>query len=171
MSPSSIILARLAELLVDRLGPALPEGVVASLATEEDLDRVRSLHARLRDAWGPDDSPYPEYGRADGVLCVSVPPSPSRRIVPLTVEHERLFTDDALSDAVIQALNAVADEASETSTDHHECDAAVEDGELRIWFGVVPPKTPSGPWRAVVAELTPIPLDEITADGSRSTSA
>jgi hypothetical protein len=142
VSGTAIDLVRLAELLIERVGPALPEGVVVSLAAEEDLERLRRIRARTRDLSPPDFPPPPEYGHEDGVLCVSVPPSPSRRVFALTYNRQRVFTDDALSGILIEALGAVADEASEASADHHECDAALEDQVLRIWFGVVPPKMP-----------------------------
>ena len=163
MRRTTIDLVRLAELLVDRLGSALPQGVVAGTATEEDLEAVRAMHTRMG-AHRPLGFPAPpEYGHADGVLCISLPPSPSRRIIALTLEHQRIFTDVELRDAVVEALDDVADEASEASADHHECDAAVEGDRLRIWFGTVPPGTPQihPPWREVVVELAPIPLDQI----------
>jgi hypothetical protein len=158
MRRSSIDLARLAELLVTRLIPALPDGVTARLGTEEDVERFSALRSR----WPPGFPPPIVYGLADGVLVIHVPPPPAHRVIALTYNHQRTFADEALADAVNEALEGVADEASEASTDHYESDAAVEGDRLRIWFGVVPAKTPPSRWRDVVFELAPIPLDQIS---------
>jgi hypothetical protein len=71
---TTIDLVRLAELLVDRLGSGLPAGVVAGTATEQDLDAVRAMYARTSAHRPPGFPQPPEYGHADGVLCVSLPP-------------------------------------------------------------------------------------------------
>jgi hypothetical protein len=138
MRRSAIDLARLAELLVSRLIPALPDGVTARLGTEEDVEGFSAL----RSHWPPGFPPPIEYGLADGVLVIHVPPPPARRVIALTYNHQRAFADEALADAVNEVLQGVADEASEASADHYESEATVEGDRLRIWFGVVPAKIP-----------------------------
>jgi hypothetical protein len=70
------------------------------------------------------------------------------------------------ADAVLvragDALNDIASEVSEATHDNYEWDAEIEGGEIRLWFGHVPPGSPDGPWREVVPELEPIPLAAIT---------
>jgi hypothetical protein len=59
-------------------------------------------------------------------------------------------------------LNDIATEVGEATTDHYEEYAEIDGGEIRIWFGLVPPGSPEGAWRDVVPELEPIPLAAIT---------
>ncbi|HEY2787957.1 MAG TPA: hypothetical protein VGI72_00810 [Gaiellales bacterium] len=69
--------------------------------------------------------------------------------------------DDVLV-RVVDALNDIATEVGEATTDHYEEYAEIDGGEIRIWFGLVPPGSPEGVWRDVVPELEPIPLAAIT---------
>lgn len=86
------------------------------------------------------------------------------------VEGHSAIPDDARSDWIVEALAAVADEVSEASAEHYEAGPAVEDGVLRIWFGVVPAKSPPRGWRELVAELAPIELAEIRRRTARACS-
>lgn len=63
---------------------------------------------------------------------------------------------------VMDALNDIATEVGEATTDHYEEDAEIASDAIRIWFGLVPPGSPQGSWRDVVPELAPIPLAAIT---------
>jgi hypothetical protein len=155
---STIDLARLAELLVTRLNAALPDGVVARQGTDDDI----MLRMEALEGPPPGFPTPPVYDLTDGVLVLHVPPPPARRVIALTYNHDRVFTDDHIAQAVDEALMGVADEASEASADHYESESAVEGDQLRIWFGVVPARTPPGRWRDIVSELSPIPLDEIS---------
>ena len=64
---------------------------------------------------------------------------------------------------VVDALNDIATEVGEWTTDHYEEDAEIQDGQIRLWFGRVPRGSPEGSWRDVVPELAPIPLAAITS--------
>jgi len=68
----------------------------------------------------------------------------------------------SLLEALGNALEQIEDEAGEATADRYESDFAVEEEQLRIWFGVVPPGTIDTAWREVVPELRPIPLAEFT---------
>jgi hypothetical protein len=158
--PRTLDFRLLAELLVVRLTPALPEGIVLRRAIEEDIEGLRRMRALA--PIPPRFPSPPEYGLDDGVLVIEVQPPPARRIVPITYSGQRPVSDRDVADAVNEALQAVADEASEASTDRYESDTAVNHGKLRLWFGVVPPNAPEGrPWRQVIAELPPIALSQI----------
>jgi hypothetical protein len=148
----------LAELIVARLIPALPDGVVARPATEADIGDLRRVRARTPDPGFPTP---PEYGLVNGVLVVHAQPPPARRIIAITYGDQRILTEEHLAIAVNEALQAVTDEASEASADRYESDASVENGRLRIWFGVVPSGRSPGRWRDIVAELDSIPLSQI----------
>lgn len=62
---------------------------------------------------------------------------------------------------ISDALRNLADEFCEETHDYYESDVAIEDGAIRIWFGLVPPGSPEGPWREVVPELAPISLSSL----------
>ena len=68
--------------------------------------------------------------------------------------------DDDRQIAVL--LSDIADEASEHTTERYEGDAVIDGDSLRIWFGAVPPGSRDRPFRDVLPELEPIPLDAIT---------
>jgi hypothetical protein len=40
--------------------------------------------------------------------------------------------------------------------------AETEGGEIRLWFGLVPPGSPEGQWRNVLPELAPTPLSRLS---------
>jgi hypothetical protein len=151
--------AVLAELLVARLTPTLPDGVSVRQGTQGDAEDLRPSHAVWRVPGFPTP---PQYDLGDGVIIVHVRPPPARRLIPINLSHHRTLSDEALAMMVDEALQAVADEASEASAEHYESDAAVDAGQLRLWFGLVPPETAQGrQWREVIAELPAIPITDI----------
>ena len=79
----------------------------------------------------------------------------------------RPFGDAAeAAEAVIDVLLAARDEAEGHARRRYEADAALEEGELRMWFGRLDPLDAEPPWRGVVDELPAVPvaplLDEST---------
>ena len=122
---------RLAELLADRLAPALPSSV--SLVSVGDT-----------------------------LVASSFPPT----LTLMRLDYRELghVPDrwESLMDAIANALDQIEDEASEATADRYESDFAVEEEQLRIWFGLVPPGTMETAWRHVLPELVSIPLEEFT---------
>jgi hypothetical protein len=146
---------RLARCLVKRLAPALPAGATIRMGDESDMADVRRMRQHSPSS--------PEYDLEDGLLVVHTSPPPARRVIALTYSKQREFDEDDLSVSVAVAINAVADEASEESTDRFESEAVIDCDDLRIWFGRVPPGSPDGrPWREIVPELPPIRLGDVT---------
>jgi hypothetical protein len=115
---------RLAELLADRLAPALPGAV--SIAPRGDTLVTSGFLIHLRPTEGVWDRWEP------------------------------------LIDTIANALEQIEDDASEATAERYESDLAVEQDQLRIWFGLVPPGTTDGAWRDVLPELAPIPLARFT---------
>jgi hypothetical protein len=115
---------RLAELLADRLAPALPGAV--SIAPRGDTLVTSGFLIHLR---------------------------------PMGDAGDRW---ESLMEAIATALEQIEDDASEATGDRYESDLAVEQDQLRIWFGRVPSGTAEGAWRDVLPELAPIPLTGFT---------
>ena len=70
---------------------------------------------------------------------------------------------DAILVRVADALNDIATEVGEATTDQYEEDAEITSDAIRIWFGPVPAGSYDGPWRDVLPELAPIPLSSLRA--------
>jgi hypothetical protein len=144
---------RLAELLLERLRAVLPARMSMRIATAAEVTEMNASNARFAPG-------FPAYHHARGVVIVSFDGDPGRRVIhvgPFGAELE------LHSWMVSDALSGIADEASEETHDYYESDAEIEDGAIRIWFGLVPPGSPEGPWREVVPELAPIPLSTVCA--------
>jgi hypothetical protein len=139
---------RLAELVVERLLPALPVGMQLSVATAAEVEAIRGLD--------------PAFHYEMGVLVVSFETGPSRRVVQLGPYYSAppAAFDDV--ERVAIALRDIADEACEETHDYYQSDAEIENGTIRIWFGIVPHGSPEGPWRDVVPELQPMPLNSLS---------
>ncbi len=143
---------RLAELLVERLRPVLPARMRLRIASEAEVDEMNARNVRMAPG-------FPGYRHDRGVVVVAFEGDPGLRVI-----HVGPFEAEPEFDhwVVTQALSDVADEASEETHDRYESEAAIAEGAVRIWFGLVPPRSPDGPWRDVVPELEPIPLAAIT---------
>ena len=142
---------RLAEVLIERLRPAVPARMVMRIATVAEVAEMNARNARL--AHG-----FPAYHHARGVVILSFEGDPGLRVI-----HVGPFGTEAEFDvcAVSDALRDLSDEISEETHDNHESEVAIEDGAIRIWFGLVPPGSPEGSWRDVVPELEPILLTAV----------
>jgi hypothetical protein len=145
---------RLAELLTERLRPVLPIGMAVDVATPEYVDHLGARHLG-----------GPRLRHEMGVVVVSSADGPGRRMIQLGP-----FPPEQPGELDIEliaiALSDIADEASETTTNRYEADAAVEGGDIRVWFGLVPPGPTSAPWRAFVPELPSVPIPMAGAEGA-----
>jgi hypothetical protein len=95
-----------------------------------------------------------------GILTIS--DERTRRIVTIGVSSVPGWDLDSVLVRVADALNDIATEVGEATTDHYEEYAEIEGGEIRLWFGLVPPGSPEGQWRNVLRELAPIPLSRLS---------
>ena len=79
----------------------------------------------------------------------------------------RPFGDAAeAAEAVLDVLLAARDEAEGHARRRYEADAALEEGELRMWFGRLDPLDAEPPWRGVVDELPAVPVAPLLDEGT-----
>lgn len=148
---SDISYLRLAELLIERLRLVLPACMHIRIATAAEVAEMNARNARFAPG-------FPAYHHDRGVVIVSFDGDSRRSVI-----HVGPFGADLELDSwvVSDALSGIADEACEETHDYYESDAEIESDAIRVWFGLVPPGSPEGPWREVVPELTPIPLSAV----------
>jgi hypothetical protein len=94
-----------------------------------------------------------------GVLAISDPTT--RWEITVELSHVGGWSPDDVLVRVVGALNDIATEVGEATTDRYEEYAEIDGAEIRIWFGLVPPGSPEGEWRDIVPELEPIPLSAL----------
>lgn len=79
----------------------------------------------------------------------------------------RPFGDGAeAAEAVLDVLLAARDEAEGHARRRYETDVALEEGELRMWFGRLDPLDAEPPWRGVVDELPAVPVAPLLDEGT-----
>jgi len=79
----------------------------------------------------------------------------------------RSFSDGAeATEAALDVLLAARDEAEGHVRRRYETDAALESGELRLWFGRLGPADAEPPWRGVVDELPAVPVAHLLDEGT-----
>ncbi len=79
----------------------------------------------------------------------------------------RPFADGAeAAEAVLDVLLAARDEAEGHARRRYEIDAALESGELRMWFGRLDPADAEPPWRGVLDELPAVPVASLLDEGT-----
>jgi hypothetical protein len=124
-------LLRLAQLLVERVAPAMPTPLALT------VDRSGAL---------------------------SITDERTDHVVTVAFSSLAGWDADAVLVRLTDALNDIATEVGEATTERYEQDIDLDGGEIRLWFGPVPGGSKDGAWREVLAELAPIPVDAITPD-------